>query len=89
MEKKRRVVQLKKRPDMVEVIQLCLEALVKWEAGGSPEDLNMAISELRDADVAIKSVERSKLDSAVLLFLSDGTSYGISVSRLDNNFRRG
>jgi hypothetical protein len=89
MEKKRRIVQLKKRPDMSEVIQLCLEALVKWEAGSSPEDLNMALSELRDADIAIKSVERSTHSDLVLLFMSDGTSYGVSVSRLDNNLRKG
>jgi len=89
MEKKnRRIVPLKRRPDLTEVVQLCLEALVKWEAGDSAEDLNMALSELKDHDVSIKTVERSDaFEDSINLFLTDGTAYRISAKRVDNNFR--
>lgn len=87
-QKNRRIVQLKRRPDLVEVVQLCLEALVKWKDNKPLEELNMALSELKDSDVEIKSIERSEAYASVLLFMNDGTSYSISVARLDNNFRR-
>lgn len=73
---------------MSEVVQLCLEALVKWEDSKPLEELNMALSELKDSNIAIKSIERSKLSDLVLIYMDDGTSYGVSISRLDNSFRK-
>jgi hypothetical protein len=84
MEKKnRRIVPLKRRPDLTEVVQLCLEALVKWEAGDSAEDLNMAMYELKDHDLNIKAIERSNaFEDSLNLLLTDGTTHRISVKRI-------
>ena len=86
----RKIVTASKRPDLLEITHLCLEALVKWSNSSSSatEDLNMALEELRKVDIEIKYVEKSlSSDESLNLFMTDGTSYRLSIRRTDNSFR--
>jgi hypothetical protein len=85
----RRIAKSVKRPDMVEIIQLALEVVKKWSSDDPiVSDLNLTGREFNDCEVGLKSIERSEAkEDSLNVFMTDGTSYQISVKRTDNNFR--